>query len=331
MNNRKYQVFISSTYTDLKEERNIILETLLKANFIPAGMEGFVATDMEQFEVIKSVIDLCDYYILILGKRYGSINEQTGKSYTEMEYDYAIENNIPVLVFAMDDSYPVSEDKIDRDESKIEALMQFKKRAMTNRLATIWKNHTDLAGSVAISIVNAEKDFPRPGWQRGVDYDEASLRRQIMEIQDEKDKILAELETAKKELDSLKNNNSDDIAFEDTPIEIEITHYHRHYNHLDTSDIIETSLEELFKIISTEMMDVKIVEMAVRDCILNGFNKSPIDYSFDNKQFVKILLNQYKALGLVYSEVDEKGGPYWGLTQKGEQLRNDLILIKKKD
>ena len=86
---KKYQVFISSTYTDLIEERKKVLDILLMADCIPAGMEAFVATDAEQFEVIKKVIDLCDYYVLILGRRYGSINADTGISYTEMEYEYA--------------------------------------------------------------------------------------------------------------------------------------------------------------------------------------------------------------------------------------------------
>lgn len=71
MDNTKYQVFISSTYADLVEERRKILDILLTADCIPAGMEAFVATDDEQFNVIKRVIDLCDYYILIIGKRYG--------------------------------------------------------------------------------------------------------------------------------------------------------------------------------------------------------------------------------------------------------------------
>ena len=78
MADKKYQVFISSTYADLREERRKILDALLMADCIPSGMEAFVATDNEQFEVIKKVIDLCDYYVLIIGKRYGSVSSLTG-------------------------------------------------------------------------------------------------------------------------------------------------------------------------------------------------------------------------------------------------------------
>ena len=108
---KKYQVFISSTYTDLIEERKKVQEILLMADCIPAGMEAFVAANDEQFEVIKKVIDLCDYYVLIIGGRYGSINKTTGLSYTEMEYDYAVSQGIPVLVFAIDESIKLSEKK----------------------------------------------------------------------------------------------------------------------------------------------------------------------------------------------------------------------------
>ena len=120
----KYQVFISSTYSDLQQERKKVLDILLMADCIPAGMENFTATDDEQFNVIKKVIgicqviDLCDYYILILGKRYGSVNDSTGLSYTEMEYNYAIDKGIPVLVFVLDDSVKIEEDKIEKDDIK---------------------------------------------------------------------------------------------------------------------------------------------------------------------------------------------------------------------
>ena len=77
MAQKKYQVFISSTYKDLLEERKKVQEILLMADCIPAGMEAFVAANDEQFEVIKKVIDLCDYYVLIIGNRYGSINQTT--------------------------------------------------------------------------------------------------------------------------------------------------------------------------------------------------------------------------------------------------------------
>jgi hypothetical protein len=68
-----YQVFVSSTYADLADERRRVSETLAKAGYVPAGMELFPATDQKQLEFIKRVIDRCDYYVVIIGGRYGSL------------------------------------------------------------------------------------------------------------------------------------------------------------------------------------------------------------------------------------------------------------------
>lgn len=102
---------------------------------------------------------MCDYYVLILGKRYGSVNEKTGISYTEMEYNYAIDKGIPVLVFALDDSVELDDEKVEKDDIKRGKLAEFKSRAMGNRLASIWRDQSDLMGKVAISIMQAKNEI----------------------------------------------------------------------------------------------------------------------------------------------------------------------------
>lgn len=70
---KKYQIFISSTYEDLKEERRIVQDTILSMYQFPIGMEMFSAADEKQWEIIQETIDSSDYYVLIMGFRYGSI------------------------------------------------------------------------------------------------------------------------------------------------------------------------------------------------------------------------------------------------------------------
>ena len=72
---KRYQVFVSSTFEDLKEERHAAQQALLALGCIPAGMELFPASGDDQWTVIKRVIDECDYYLLILAGRYGSVGE----------------------------------------------------------------------------------------------------------------------------------------------------------------------------------------------------------------------------------------------------------------
>lgn len=101
---KKLQVFVSSTYTDLKEERQTAVEAILDAGHIPAGMELFKA-GKSQMKTIRKWIDSSDVYVLILGGRYGSIDEDSGLSYTELEYKYALSKNIPVFAIVLDDSF----------------------------------------------------------------------------------------------------------------------------------------------------------------------------------------------------------------------------------
>ena len=105
---KKYQVFISSTYKDLIEEREKVCDVILSMYHFPIGMEMFNAADEEQWEIIQETIDSSDYYVLILGKRYGSIipegKPDAGMSYTEKEYRYAVSQGIPVLTFIKSDS-----------------------------------------------------------------------------------------------------------------------------------------------------------------------------------------------------------------------------------
>ncbi|HJV93592.1 MAG TPA: DUF4062 domain-containing protein, partial [Azonexus sp.] len=80
--NKRYQVFVSSTYADLKDERQSVIQALMEMDCIPAGMELFPAADEEQWLFIKKIIDDCDYYLLVIGGRYGSTTSD-GISYTE--------------------------------------------------------------------------------------------------------------------------------------------------------------------------------------------------------------------------------------------------------
>ncbi|MEG2816778.1 MAG: DUF4062 domain-containing protein, partial [Comamonas sp.] len=101
---RRLQVFISSTYTDLLSERQAAVSAILKAGHIPAGMELFTSADRSQMETIKQWIDESDVYMLILGGRYGSVEPSSGKSYTELEYDYAVMKGKPLFAVVITES-----------------------------------------------------------------------------------------------------------------------------------------------------------------------------------------------------------------------------------
>lgn len=162
---KRYQVFVSSTYADLKEERQHVIQALMEMDCIPAGMELFPAADEEQWEFIKRVIDDCDYYLLVIGGRYGSVTPE-GISYTEKEYDYAVDIGLKViaLIHEAPDDIPLR--KSDIDPELRARLQAFRERVSENRLVRFWKSAEELPGFVALSLSKTIKMFPAVGWVR---------------------------------------------------------------------------------------------------------------------------------------------------------------------
>jgi Domain of unknown function (DUF4062) len=106
---------VSSTYEDLRSERNEVIKACLNMGHIPVGMEMFNAADEEQWAVITRTIDQCDYYVVIVAHRYGSAMPE-GLSYTEKEYDYALAQGVPILGFIIQEDAPWPSDRIDKTD-----------------------------------------------------------------------------------------------------------------------------------------------------------------------------------------------------------------------
>jgi hypothetical protein len=170
MKDKKLQVFVSSTYTDLKEERQAAVEAILSSGHIPAGMELFSAGDESQLSVIKRWIDESDVYLLILGGRYGSIEPKSGKSYTQLEYEYAVEQKKPLFAVVISEEALEKKVKIEgsvvieRENNKL--LREFR-TMVTSNLVKFWEDKKD----IKIAIYDTISDFSYRkellGWIRG--------------------------------------------------------------------------------------------------------------------------------------------------------------------
>ncbi|EUJ38640.1 hypothetical protein PWEIH_09241 [Listeria weihenstephanensis FSL R9-0317] len=101
---KKLQVFISSTFEDLQDERQRCINAVLDAGHIPCGMELF-KSGSDQITTIKKWIDQSDVYVLILGGRYGSTMPDSDISYTHWEFDYALNSNKEILSVLLSEAY----------------------------------------------------------------------------------------------------------------------------------------------------------------------------------------------------------------------------------
>lgn len=212
---KRYQIFISSTYTDLKEEREKVMYAVMRLNHIPAGMELFPAVDEEQFAYIKRVIDMSDYYILIIGGRYGSLSEE-GLSYTEKEYDYAVlqKKKVIALLHKSPDTIPVG--KSDVTDELREKLATFRKKVETGgKLVSYWQTADELSALAMSALINTINLFPAEGWIRANTitnpeaYKELNEVRKELQIQKEENEKYATLIQQEDLIRRFKWTNSD--------------------------------------------------------------------------------------------------------------------------
>lgn len=166
MSTKKYQVFVSSTFRDLVDERQDAIRNILDLKHIPAGMELFPATDVDQLSYIYKVIDECDYYLLIMGGRYGSLDAE-GVSFTEREYDYAVISGKTIIAFVHDDLESIPVGKSETGEAILRSLNAFREKVKAGRLVRGWSTRQNLEPQVLKSLIHAFNDFPQMGWIRG--------------------------------------------------------------------------------------------------------------------------------------------------------------------
>ena len=258
---------------------------------IPAGMEAFCAADEEQFEYIKKVIDLCDYYVLIIGKRYGSISPITGKSYTEMEYDYAKSKNIPIFVFPVNNTVKMQEDE------HVSELKAFREKAYGKTMGATWRNADELGKKVAISLEKAIKKNDRPGWIRldeGESFDSISSVREETEVTD--------------------------LPFRDEKVVVP-------YRDSVLSDWFsdgskETTWGELFEVIAP-MLAERVTSSQVANKILMSITQENTSECVLLKNFEYRFLNRLVSAGYVRKEL-MRSKTYYTLTDSGLKLVDKL-------
>jgi Domain of unknown function (DUF4062) len=197
---RKLQVFVSSTFIDLKEERQTAVQAILNAGHIPAGMELFTAGDESQWTIIKRWIEESDVYMLLLGGRYGSIEPKSGKSYTHLEYDYAVELGKPLFAIVTTDK--ALDEKVSKEGKKVleldnpQGLKDFKK-VVTSNMCAFWDDLKDIKLNVNDSIRDIEYRYANSlkGWVKADDTDYSSISEELARLSKENSELKSKLES----------------------------------------------------------------------------------------------------------------------------------------
>jgi len=313
---KRYQIFVSSTFEDLKEERKKIIEEILNFSHIPTGMENFTASHDEQFEYIKKILQTCDYYVLVVGGRYGSVNPNTGISYTEQEYNYALELGLPVLAFVHEKPFDLPYEKRDDDNRK--AFEAFLGRVKSGRLVKYWNSIDKLIADVIISLNHAFNNNPQSGWIRGGDNNNSELLGQLNDLRIEKEKLESELARMKEEqiTSSVKFDNLAEMS-EVYTIKGSVDSEEKEY---------DFTWDQIFMSVAPE---IQVTEMVIEYFYQLLQSNLGDGFSYIDSKNLQTIKYQLYAQGLIL--LDAGNGNEWvSLTSKGEEYLIGLMTVKTK-
>jgi hypothetical protein len=327
---KRFQVFVSSTYADLQDERTRVMQTLMEMDCIPSGMELFPAMDEDQFEFIKKIIDDCDYYLLIIGGRYGSVSDE-GVSYTEKEYDYAVSKGLKVLAFLHQKPDDIPVGKTDKDDDLTKRLMKFREKAQTNRLVRYWKAAPELPGLVSLSLLKTIKMFPAVGWVRGDAPASNKLLEEVNELRKENEDLRSKI--------SLQSQNPifridvENIADLDHVFKVDvITKSPRLGDYVE--DAISIKFCNLFLGISS-LLEVNTAESMIRSR-MESILKNSVGVSYPPIYIDDLSFQSIKAQFILLGLVDVKFLPtthgntalFWFITEKGKFTILDRSVVR---
>lgn len=244
---KRYQVFVSSTYQDLAEERKHVIQALLETKCIPAGMELFPAASEDQWSLIKHVIDDSDYYIVIVAGKYGSCGPE-GRSFTEMEFDYAVQAGKPVMGFFHESISLLPGAKLEMNSRSRKKLEAFTVK-VKSRICRAWSTPDSLASAVKSAMLNAIERDPQPGWIKA---NEACDPELIGRLKDRISQLEARVARTKNIGPTLS----------DKPIELPVTlkyaawnEDHTSWNWQETTEKYSTSLNEIFRLLAPRLIE----------------------------------------------------------------------------
>lgn len=302
---------------------------LLNKGCFPVGMEYFPAANEEQMTVIKRLIDGCDYYIVIIGGKYGSIEEKSGKSYTQLEYEYAVSKGIPVAAFFHKDLKTLPMEKCEDSDEKRGKLDEFTK-LVKKKLCKGWANPHELAFNIIASLDYMIENYPQKGWIPGYGIDELHMLKEISDLRRQKEELQKKLEVAKTssliDKESLKQGSDIYEIVMVTP-----------HNPFDPEDGEATTLkwtwDQIFELLAERFMSPVPAKM-ITDVIGGKIcDMTEDEYYQLSEHSAKDIAVQFVALGYMEirtNEVYQSGvESYYVLTKEGVDYYVNLKALKK--
>lgn len=331
----RHQVFISSTFTDLKEERAEVIQAIWELDCIPTGMEAFVASNESQWDVIRRVIDECDYYVLIIGGRYGSITTE-GVSYTEKEYRYAKKAGLPVLAFVHGKPDDIAVGKTEKDDLSRGKLASFRAEVMSDYPIREWSSASELGGLVSRSLVREIKINPRPGWIRNDGSSPIALLEQINKLTEENSNLREiQLQFDNRDIDETLESGNDKKLLQGTRYLRNKSTYFSDYHNWKCEASWDAIFMDIGPILINEASEDDIKSLISR---FHGWDKMDDIYEMSGSAYISVetwseVLIQFRALGYLEPGTKKRGvndrNSYWKITPRGDKHLVQLLAKRR--
>lgn len=163
MLDKRYQVFISTSGSEMQPERIILSQTLVGMGFFSWGLEQ---RNPLSTAFARRQIDDCDYVVILLGSQYGE-QSVSGVGYMHLEYIYAVTKQKPIIVFMHDD--PASREPSLHD-AKAELREKFNdfRKLLQNEVDQVfaYRSLRDLEMAVRLNMPQMLERYPVTGWVR---------------------------------------------------------------------------------------------------------------------------------------------------------------------
>jgi O-acetyl-ADP-ribose deacetylase (regulator of RNase III) len=156
------RIFVSSTALDLHEHRAAVKDQVARRSMLFEGMEHFGADPdrLAPAQRIIAAVEESDVYVGIFALRYGSIDEVTGLSMTELEFRAAEKRGMPMLLYVLAKDALVRADGIEQDSIGQQKLRNLKDYVCQRYTVCHFRTAQELGAQVYADLGKPMKVLP---------------------------------------------------------------------------------------------------------------------------------------------------------------------------
>ena len=335
---KRYQVFISTTYPDMQSARQALMLPLLDLGMAPMSMDLHSAETNNLMPVVQRMIDDCDYFVILLGGRYGTLSP-LGLSYTHREYIFAATKRKPIVTFIHDQPFNLpAQAREDSREGQVRRD-DFARLLENKTLAFRWRDERELSEQVAKVMPDVMRQHPAAGWVKSGSVEKSAggeterLRRRVAELEKEREEWLSGQRTPARHLARGSDRVTLDYScnvYEGGDCKVAMASCE-----LDWNRVFACVAPLMLNPVSEPVMQKALEDYIARKALDDVLADFPKAHAVRNVVLAGHAFNQIKvhlrALGLINktSDNDSRGMPLWRLTAQGDTAMSQVMARRR--